>query len=104
MHRRIFYDDNMGVDEALDETAFGSGLVARGQHYLTYGVHDKQYAVEKLLAQRKLIRSQYFFTIMQNVMSYDELLKINLLEVIKYQGLQKSFFFFVIAFCVCNRY
>lgn len=81
MHRRIFHDDAFGVDEALNETAFGVGLVARGQHYLTIGSVDKQFAVERLLAQRKLIRPQYFFMKKQNIVSYDELKKTTLLQV-----------------------
>lgn len=81
MHRRIFHDDAFGVDEALNETAFGVGLVARGQHYFTFGSVDKQFAVERLLAQRKLIRPQYFFTKKQDVVSHAELTKTNLLQV-----------------------
>ncbi|XP_025208867.1 lysosomal alpha-mannosidase-like isoform X1 [Melanaphis sacchari] len=86
VHRRIFYDDAFGVGEALNETAFGVGLVARGHHYLTLGSVDKQIAVERLLAQRKLIRPQYFFTKKQNVVSYEELKKSTVLQ---YSGLKK---------------
>lgn len=82
VHRRIFYDDAFGVDEALNETAFGVGLVARGQHYLTYGNAEKQFAVERLLAQRKLIRPQYFFTEKKNVISHNELKRTTVLQVI----------------------
>ena len=32
LHRRLFNDDAFGVGEALNETAFGVGLVARGKH------------------------------------------------------------------------
>ena len=32
LHRRLFNDDAFGVGEALNETAFGTGLVVRGQH------------------------------------------------------------------------
>lgn len=35
VHRRLMHDDNCGVNEALNETAFGQGLVARGVHYLS---------------------------------------------------------------------
>ena len=34
IHRRILYDDKLGVGEALNETAYGEGLVVRGKHYL----------------------------------------------------------------------
>ena len=32
LHRRLFNDDAFGVGEALNETAFGTGLVVRGKH------------------------------------------------------------------------
>ena len=34
LHRRLFNDDAFGVGEALNETAFGAGLVVRGKHSL----------------------------------------------------------------------
>lgn len=36
IHRRLLHDDAFGVGEALNETAFGKGLVARGKHYLIF--------------------------------------------------------------------
>ena len=36
IHRRLLKDDAFGVGEALNETAYGEGLIVRGQHYL-YG-------------------------------------------------------------------
>jgi lysosomal alpha-mannosidase len=32
LHRRLTVDDKFGVDEALNETAYGEGLVIRGRH------------------------------------------------------------------------
>ncbi|XP_057366002.1 lysosomal alpha-mannosidase-like [Daphnia carinata] len=37
VHRRCLYDDAFGVGEALNETAYGTGLVVRGTHYLILG-------------------------------------------------------------------
>lgn len=34
VHRRTLFDDRQGVNEPMNETAFGTGLVVRGQHYL----------------------------------------------------------------------
>merc|ERR1712176_1642047 len=36
VHRRILKDDYRGVGEALNETANGEGLIARGRHWLFY--------------------------------------------------------------------
>ncbi|EAT42738.1 AAEL005749-PA [Aedes aegypti] len=37
VHRRLLRDDAFGVGEALNETAYGTGLIARGKHYLVFG-------------------------------------------------------------------
>lgn len=37
VHRNCRHDDAFGVSEALNETAFGKGLVARGSHFLIVG-------------------------------------------------------------------
>jgi hypothetical protein len=66
VHRRILYDDSWGVDEALNETAFGKGLVARGRHYVMAGaingVSPNMAAQERELANRKLLSPWLFFS------------------------------------------
>lgn len=37
VHRRLLHDDAFGVGEALNEFAFGKGLIARGSHYMVFG-------------------------------------------------------------------
>ncbi|XP_041778570.1 lysosomal alpha-mannosidase-like [Anopheles merus] len=37
VHRRLLRDDRFGVGEALNETQFNNGLVARGKHWLMFG-------------------------------------------------------------------
>lgn len=42
VHRRLLHDDDFGVGEALTETAYGKGLIARGKHYLVFGTKNTQ--------------------------------------------------------------
>jgi len=56
LHRRLFNDDAFGVGEALNETAFGVGLVARGKHRvllcdetLETCQHESRLEAEKML-------------------------------------------------------
>ena len=55
IHRRLLYDDAFGVGEALNETAFGQGLVARGKHWLQFSP-DKH-----LAARRHRLKAQQVF-------------------------------------------
>ena len=51
LHRRLLVDDHWGVGEALNETAFGEGLVARGKHYLLFDFdRDDAFRRYRLLA------------------------------------------------------
>lgn len=51
VHRRLLHDDAFGVGEALNETAYGEGLVAVGSHYVSSGnLAD----VRKLVQERVL--------------------------------------------------
>lgn len=67
MHRRCLYDDAFGVGERLNETEYGQGLVARGQHYVTINptanANGKTAAaVERDIAQRKLLAPWVFIS------------------------------------------
>lgn len=55
IHRRLLYDDAFGVGEALNETAYGQGLVVRGKHWLQFS-NDKTMA-----ARRHRLKSQQIF-------------------------------------------
>ncbi|XP_037040043.1 lysosomal alpha-mannosidase isoform X1 [Bradysia coprophila] len=66
IHRRLLHDDAFGVDEALNETAFGRGLVVRGIHYLTFGSTTESRptmaAQERFIQLKKLLPSWIFFS------------------------------------------
>lgn len=63
IHRRLLKDDAFGVGEALDEIAFGEGLVVRGSHYIIGGSIqnlDELAVKEKTLARQLLLRPWTF--------------------------------------------
>ncbi|KAJ4433197.1 hypothetical protein ANN_15454, partial [Periplaneta americana] len=66
VHRRLLHDDAFGVGEALNEQAFGQGLVARGRHYVLAGTTGAESpslaAQEREVAQRKLLSPWLFFS------------------------------------------
>ncbi|XP_011181146.2 lysosomal alpha-mannosidase isoform X1 [Zeugodacus cucurbitae] len=76
VHRRLLHDDAFGVDEALNETAYGEGLVARGTHYLVVGSSNKRQspttqAIERFTQLRKLLPVWSFFSDAKNI-AYDD--------------------------------
>ena len=52
VHRRCTQDDWFGVGEALEEEAYGKGLVARGQHFLLSG---SSLSSARLMMQEKVL-------------------------------------------------
>lgn len=72
IHRRLLHDDAFGVGEALNETAYGKGLIARGIHYLTL-THKKSnevqisQAYERFIQLKKLLPSWVFFSDASNM-------------------------------------
>lgn len=63
------------MTEALNETAFGKGLVARGKHYLIFGSQTSQQPTlkgrERLLQNRVLVSNWLFFDDVSSI-SYDD--------------------------------
>ncbi|XP_053666254.1 lysosomal alpha-mannosidase-like [Anopheles marshallii] len=66
VHRRLLHDDAFGVEEALNEKAFGKGLVARGKHWVIFGakrpVSPTPEARERFLQNRVLLPNWIFFS------------------------------------------
>nr|XP_016945443.1 lysosomal alpha-mannosidase isoform X1 [Drosophila suzukii] len=70
VHRRLLKDDAFGVGEALNETEFGDGLIARGKHYLFFGQSTDREGVslkgiERLTQLEKLLPTWKFFSNME---------------------------------------
>ncbi|KAH8306687.1 hypothetical protein KR044_006530 [Drosophila immigrans] len=69
VHRRLLHDDAFGVGEALNETEYGTGLIARGKHHLFIGESLRAdvslKAMERLVQLETLLPSWKFFSNMQ---------------------------------------
>lgn len=59
----MLHDDAFGVGEALNEEAFGTGLVVRGTYYVTVGDPKDQSLNDRRLIQEKVLSPWTFFTI-----------------------------------------
>ncbi|XP_051165376.1 lysosomal alpha-mannosidase [Leptopilina boulardi] len=72
VHRRLLKDDAFGVEEALNETAYGIGLVSRGEHSIIFGSDSDEFRLhEKTEATRLALRPWVFISPVENI-SYDE--------------------------------
>lgn len=71
IHRRLLNDDAFGVGEALNETAYGRGVIARGRHSVSLGSsnglagHGK--AQERFLQLEKIMEGWTFFSDASNI-------------------------------------
>lgn len=54
LHRRLLRDDAFGVSEALNETQFGTGLIARGKVFLILNEAESKPTVAERLAQQEI--------------------------------------------------
>lgn len=58
LHRRLLHDDAFGVGEALNETAYGEGLIVRGRHWLVAGSltqHPTVRAAARNITQKRVL-------------------------------------------------
>ncbi|XP_060644902.1 lysosomal alpha-mannosidase isoform X1 [Drosophila nasuta] len=70
VHRRLLHDDAFGVGEALNETEYGIGLIARGKNHLFIGASliredISLKAMERLVQLETLLPSWKFFSNMK---------------------------------------
>jgi lysosomal alpha-mannosidase len=65
LHRRLLYDDGFGVGEALNESAFGKGLVIRGRHVLAVESPAASAFVHRVLSQQLFMHPLVTFTLTQ---------------------------------------
>ncbi|KAH8248600.1 hypothetical protein KR032_001230, partial [Drosophila birchii] len=54
LHRRLFFNDGGGVGEALNETQFGKGLIARGKLYLILDSVEEGNTIAERVTEKEL--------------------------------------------------
>ncbi len=65
VHRRLVYDDALGVREFLNETAFGVGLVVRGKHILSIERPDSSAFYHRVASQHLYMQPIEIFALTQ---------------------------------------
>jgi lysosomal alpha-mannosidase len=66
VHRRILNDDSLGVGEALNESAFGQGLVVRGKHLLLVEPPASSALFHRVIAQQLYMHPLVTFGLTQS--------------------------------------
>lgn len=61
VHRRLLHDDAFGVGEALNETEYGSGVSAKGKHYLLVGPNTQQSKINERRLQLEILLPHWKF-------------------------------------------
>ena len=69
VHRRLLYDDNLGVRECLNETAFDVGLVVRGKHILSIERPDSSAFYHRIASQNLYMQPIEMFALTEQ--TYD---------------------------------
>jgi hypothetical protein len=65
LHRRLLYDDSLGVGEPLNEIAFGDGLVVSGKHVLIVEPPDSSALYHRVGSQRFFMHPLATFSLPQ---------------------------------------
>ncbi len=65
LHRRLLYDDDLGVNEPLNESAFGEGLVVRGRHSLIVDAPATSALVHRVSAQNMYMHPLAVYSLTQ---------------------------------------
>ncbi|XP_059478778.1 lysosomal alpha-mannosidase-like [Neocloeon triangulifer] len=89
LHRRLLFDDDKGVGEALNEEAFADGLVARGKHILLFGQtqdHPTSLYKQRQLTRDNMVLAPWVFLTPTTLAATDYQSKYNTL----YSGLMKE--------------
>jgi len=65
LHRRLLHDDQFGVGESLNETAFGQGLVVRGKHKIIIESPSSSAIMHRVSAQQFFMHPLATFSLVQ---------------------------------------
>jgi lysosomal alpha-mannosidase len=65
LHRRLLYDDAFGVSQALNETAYGQGLVVRGRHVLVVEPPSSSAVIHRVNAQQLYMHPLATYSLVQ---------------------------------------
>ncbi len=63
LHRRLVYDDALGVREFLNESEFGIGLVVRGKHILSFEQPSSSALYHRVTSQNLYMQSIEMFAL-----------------------------------------
>jgi lysosomal alpha-mannosidase len=67
VHRRLLNDDAFGVGEALNETAYGKGLVIRGHHYMFFSAIKDAAKMHRDIGLKMYLRPMPSFSTLQSI-------------------------------------
>ncbi|XP_033225889.1 lysosomal alpha-mannosidase-like [Belonocnema kinseyi] len=72
VHRRCLKDDDQGVRQALNGTAYGMGVVARGKHSVLVGSQSNEFVLQEKNEALRLSLQPWIFITPLETTSYDD--------------------------------